>query len=389
MGLRDMRIEFLSSNKACAEGAIAAGLNVYVGYPITPASDLFEYLSEKLPKYGGIVYQAEDEIASVNALVGAAWAGAKVMTATSGPGFSLMMEGLGLGVMLEAPIVIFDDMRTGPSTGIATQIGQGDVMQAKWGSHGPYNVVVYAPSSAQEVFDYTVKAFNTAIRLRTPTIVLSDAVLAHTREKVMIREQDELDLVELKKPAVPPEKYKPFEADPDDLVPPMAVFGEGYSVLGESLAHDEKGYYKTDPDIYNKLVTRLIRKVEVNKKYVVSSKKYYTDDADILFVAFGSMARSVLALVRILREKGVKVGLFKPLSLWPLDDVGFVDIVKNVKKVVVIELNQGQLIYEIKSILWDNGLHDVDLYSLPVLLPDLPGPDEIYDMIIRERWRLW
>ncbi|RLG59989.1 2-oxoacid:acceptor oxidoreductase subunit alpha [Candidatus Geothermarchaeota archaeon] len=383
-----MRVEFLTSNETCAEGAMAAGLNVYIGYPITPSSDLFEYLAEKLPKRGGIVYQGEDEIASINALVGASLAGAKAMTATSGPGLSLMQEGIGLAIMLEAPLVIVSDMRTGPSTGIATQIGQGDIMQARWGSHGPYNLVVYAPASAQEAFDYTVKAFNTAVRLRVPVIVLMDAILAHTREKVVIKEPGEIEVVEFKKTKKHPGEYKPYEYDPDDLVPPIAFFGEGYKVLHESLAHDERGYYKTSPEVYRPLVERFIKKVNRNRKYVVASKDYYADDAETLFIAIGSVARSTLALVRDLRESGLKVGLFRPISIWPFDEDRFIKMARRVKKIIVAEMNQGQLVWIIKKILWDNKLFNVDVYSLPLLLPDLPSPDEIYDEIKSRGWKI-
>jgi len=383
-----MRVEFLTSNETCAEGAMAAGLNVYIGYPITPSSDLFEYLAEKLPKRGGIVYQGEDEIASINALVGASLAGAKAMTATSGPGFSLMQEGIGLAIMLEAPLVIVSDMRTGPSTGIATQIGQGDIMQARWGSHGPYNLVAYAPASAQEAFDYTVKAFNTAVRLRVPVIVLMDAILAHTREKVVIKEPGEIEVVEFKKTRKHPGEYKPYEYDPDDLVPPIAFFGEGYKVLHESLAHDERGYYKTSPEVYRPLVERFIEKVNRNRKYVVASKDYYADDAETLFIAIGSVARSTLALVRDLRESGLKVGLFRPISIWPFDEDRFLKMARRVKKIIVAEMNQGQLVWIIKKILWDNKLFNVDVYSLPLLLPDLPSPDEIYDEIKSRGWKI-
>ncbi|RLG60968.1 2-oxoacid:acceptor oxidoreductase subunit alpha [Candidatus Geothermarchaeota archaeon] len=378
----------MTSNETCAEGAMAAGLNVYIGYPITPSSDLFEYLAEKLPKRGGIVYQGEDEIASINALVGASLAGAKAMTATSGPGLSLMQEGIGLAIMLEAPLVIVSDMRTGPSTGIATQIGQGDIMQARWGSHGPYNLVVYAPASAQEAFDYTVKAFNTAVRLRVPVIVLMDAILAHTREKVVIKEPGEIEVVEFKKTKKHPGEYKPYEYDPDDLVPPIAFFGEGYKVLHESLAHDERGYYKTSPEVYRPLVERFIEKVNRNRKYVVASKDYYADDAETLFIAIGSVARSTLALVRDLRESGLKVGLFRPISIWPFDEDRFIKMARRVKKIIVAEMNQGQLVWIIKKILWDNKLFNVDVYSLPLLLPDLPSPDEIYDEIKSRGWKI-
>jgi len=378
-----MRVDFLTSNEASAEGAMAAGLKVYIGYPITPSSDLFEYLAEKLPKCCGIVYQAEDEIASIIAMIGASLAGAKVMTATSGPGFSLMQEGIGLAIMLEAPLVIVNNMRTGPSTGIATQIGQGDIMQARWGSHGPYNLVAYAPSSAQEAFDYTIKAFNTAVKFRVPVVVLMDAILAHTREKVVIKDKDEIEVIEFKKTNLSPEDFSPYKPDPDDLVPPFAFFGEGYSVLAESLAHDERGYYNTSPEVYNKLVKRFIEKIERGRSFISSSRRYYIDDAEILFIAIGSMARSTLALVKDLRKEGKKVGLFRPISIWPMDDRNLLDSLDGVKKIIIPELNQGQLEWIIKKILWDNNIRDIEIYSLPMLTPDLPGPDDILDEINR------
>jgi len=384
-----MRVDFLTSNEACAEGAIDAGLKVYIGYPITPSSDLFEYLAEKLPKKGGVVYQAEDEIASIIALSGAALAGAKAMTATSGPGFSLMQEGIGLAVMLEAPLVIVNVMRAGPSTGIATQIGQGDVMQSRWGSHGPYSVVVYAPSSAQEAYEYTIKAFNSAVKVRAPVIVLMDAILAHTREKVILYDQDEIEVIGFKKTNDNPENFYPYRPDPDDLVPPIAFFGEGYNVLAESLNHDERGYYDTSIETYNKLVSRLIMKIDRNKNYIVASKEYYTEDADILFISICSMARSTLALVRLLRKKGVKAGLFKPISIWPLDEDRFIKLAKNVDKIVIPELNQGQLEWIVKKVLWDHGLCDVKVYPLPMLVPDLPSPDDILNCINSRGLRLW
>ena len=383
-----MRYEFLNSNQAVAEGAIAAGLGVYIGYPITPSSDLFEYLSEKLPEYGGVVFQAEDEIATINALVGASLAGAKTMTATSGPGFSLMAEGVGFAAMVEAPLLIVDVMRTGPSTGIATQIGQGDIIQSRWSSHGPYNLVVYAPGSAQEAFDYTIQAFNAAYIVRTPVVLLTDAVLAHTRERVVVKDKGELTLVERKKPKEPPGVYKPYRPD-GDLVPPMAFYGEGYHPIAESLSHDEKGYYKTEPRIYRSLVERLVKKVERNKDRLVVSKSYYTDDAEVVFVAVGSMARSVLALVRDLRAQGIKAGLFRPISIWPLDDDALVKAASSARHIVVAELNQGQLYEVVKSVLWEHGLRNIGLHGLDIILPVLPGPDDILGEIKERGWRLW
>jgi len=386
-----VKAEFLNSNQAVAEGAMAAGLGVYVGYPITPSSDMFEYLSDELPKKGGVVFQAEDEIASINALVGASLAGAKAMTATSGPGFSLMMEGIGFAAMVEAPLMIVDVMRAGPSTGIATQIGQGDIFQARWGSHGVYNLVAYAPASAQEAYDYAVRSFNAAYTVRTPVVLMTDAVLAHTRERVMLRDRSELEIVGRKKPNVPPDQYRPYRPDPDDLVPPMAIYGEGYHPIAESLSHDERGYYKTDDEIYRALVSRLVRKVTVNKRKLVSSRSYYADDAEILFVAIGSMSRNLLALVRDLRARGIKAGMFRPISLWPFDDESFVAAAARVKRIVTVELSQGQLYEIIKGILWDNRdkVANPTVYNLDMPLPTLPTPDEVLGEIESRGWKLW
>jgi 2-oxoglutarate ferredoxin oxidoreductase subunit alpha len=368
------RREFLTGNQAMAEAAIAAGLRVFVGYPITPASDLFEYLAEKLPEYGGVVFQAEDEIASINALVGAVYAGAKAMTATSGPGFSLMAEGIGFAAMVEAPIVIVYNMRTGPSTGIATGTGQADVMQARWASHGHYPVVVLSPWSVQEAYNVVLKSFDVAWRLRVPAIVLADAVVAHTRELVVVHEPGEISTAGRKPPREPPQRFKPFEPDPDDLVPPMAFYGEGYAVLAESLVHDERGYYTTNPAKYEALVRRLNEKVERNKHLVVESRSYMVDDAETVIVAFGSLARNVLALVKELRGQGKRVGLWRPVSLWPLDADGLVKATSRASRVIVVEMNLGQLYLEVSRILAPHGKR---VEHVPVLTPQLPDPDTL------------
>ena len=369
-------IRFNNSNIACGEAAIVAGLKFFAGYPITPTSRLFEYLTEELPKHGGIAIQCEDEIASINAIIGASWAGAKSMTTTSGPGFSLMLESIGFAIMTETPIVIVYVMRTGPSTGYATGTGQGDVMQARWGSHGPYELVVYAPSSAQESFDLTIKAFNVSELLRIPVIVLTDAILAHTRERYIWRDRSELKIIDRKKPKVPPEKYKPFEPDPEDLVPPMAIYGEGYATFAESLVHDERGYYEPTSEVYRKLIWRLHEKVWLKKKYIVEADTYYVDDAEILIVSYGSLARVALAYIREMRRKGIKIGLFKPKSLWPLDDEKLRYATRKAKKVIVVEMNNGQLYREI-----DRLLKNKEVIFRPIFKVDLPTPDEFEEVV--------
>ncbi len=374
------RTEFLTGNQAMAEAAIAAGLKVFVGYPITPASDLFEYLSDKLPRHGGIVFQAEDEIAAINAIIGAVYSGAKAMTATSGPGFSLMAESIGFAAMVEAPIVIINNMRSGPSTGIATGTGQGDIMQTRWSSHGHYGVVAFAPWSVQEAYDMVIKAFDTAWRIRVPVVVLGDAVIAHTREPVEIHEPGEVKVYERKKPREPPGRFKPFKPDEDDLVPPMAFYGEGYAVLAESLSHDERGYYSTRQEVYESLVKRLVEKIERSRDRIISSKTYYTSDSNILLVAFGTLARSALALVRILRKSGVKIGMWRPQSIWPLDERGLVEAAEDAEKIVVMEMNLGQLYLEVSRILGEKG-KKVEL--VPVVSPQLPSPEELLSYIYR------
>jgi len=371
-----LRVKFQPGNIAVSEGAIVAGLKFFAGYPITPVNEIFEYLSHELPKHGGIIYQAEDEIAAINAIIGASWAGVKAMTATSGPGFSLMAESIGYAVMVEAPIVVVYSMRAGPSTGVATGTGQGDVIQSKWASHGHYELIVLAPNSVQECFDLTIEAFNLAERFRVPVIVLIDAVLSHMAEKYVWKSPKEVKLITRKKPKVPPEQYKPFNPDTEDLVPPMACYGEGYAVLAESLSHDERGYYDPSRETYAKLVKRLTMKIIRNKHKIVMSETYMASDAEILFIAFGSVSRVVHAIVRELRKKGIKAGLFRPITLWPLDDVKLKEAAESARKIVVAEMNYGQLYREVLTILRDREVH-----LLPIITPDPPIIDDIYSAI--------
>jgi 2-oxoglutarate ferredoxin oxidoreductase subunit alpha len=370
-----MKVEYLTGNYAIAEGAMTAGLKFYAGYPITPSSEIFEYLAKELPKVGGIVVQFEDEIASINAVIGASWAGVKAMTATSGPGFSLMLEGLSLAIMTETPLVIAYVMRTGPSTGIATKSGQYDVMQVRWGAHGNYEIVAYAPWSVQEAYDLTIKSFNVSELLRIPVILLSDATLAHLWERVVMKGPGEVVIVDRKKPKVPKDMYKPYEPD-EDLVPPMACFGEGYRVLVESLTHDERGYYKTTNEVQRKLVWRLVNKVRKNKYLVVDSASYFVDDAEYVLVAYGSTARSAYALVKELRSKGVKIGLFRPKSLWPIDDDALIKACSKAKKVFVVENNVGVYVNEVCRF-----LKNKDVISISVIDLDIPSPEDILNVM--------
>ncbi len=372
------RFEYIPANIAIAEGAMAAGLDFFAGYPITPASDLFEYLAEKLPERGGVVVQFEDEIGSINAVVGAAWAGAKAMTATSGPGFSLMVEGLGLAIMTETPLVLVDVMRAGPSTGVPTKTTQSDVFQVRFAAHGEYSIPVLAPWSAQEGFDLTVKAFNIANTLRTPVILLTDAALAHTWERVEVKGAGEVCVRGRKPPTKPPGEFRPYEPD-ENLVPRMAYFGEGYGVLVESLAHDYEGFYAPNTEEYARLVRRLVSKIERNAGIIIESATYMVSDAEYLIYTYGSTARSAYAVVKELRHEGVKVGMFRPKALWPFDARGLRKAASGARKVFVVENNLGKMVGEVERVLKDKEVIPVNIIDLEV-----PSPEAIEDEV--RRW---
>ena len=337
---------FLNGDVACAEGAIAAGCRFFAGYPITPATEIAEHLSQRMPEIGGIYIQMEDEIGSMAAIIGASYTGLKAMTATSGPGFSLMQENIGLAVMTEAPCVIVDVMRGGPSTGQPTLPGQQDVMQAKWGSHGDYEIIALAPSSVQEMFDLTVEAFNLSETYRVPTILLADEIVAHMWEKVVIQSTEKMKIVNRKKPNVTPEKYMPFMPD-DDLVPPMACFGEGFSFHASGLTHDEHGYPQTQSsEVQQRLVKRLCDKIRKNADKIIRVEEVMLEDADVVVVAYGIVARAALSAVRKARAEGIKAGLLRLITLWPFPEKHVGKIAKKAKAIVVAEMNCGQLVRE-------------------------------------------
>lgn len=366
---------FLDGDRACAMAAIRAGCRFFAGYPITPASEIAEYMAEELPKVGGVFVQMEDEIASIMAALGASWAGLKAMTATSGPGFSLMAEAMGFAAATETPIVVVDAQRAGPATGAASKPWQGDLLQAKWSSSGDYEVVAIYPYSVQEVYELTVEAFNLAEQLRAPVVLLLDAVLAHTRERLRVPE--EVRIVNRKKPSVPPGSYLPYAADPGDLVPPMANFGEGYYVRVETTTHDEKGSPKSsDAYVHFKLVKRINDKIRLKAKEIAKADTYMVEGSDYLIVATGFMARIAKVAVRELREEGVKVGLFRPVTIWPFPYERLSDVASKSRKVLVLEMNYGQL-YRIVS----EGYGRKGLVNLNWLYFRPPTPDEVKELI--------
>jgi 2-oxoglutarate ferredoxin oxidoreductase subunit alpha len=333
---------------ACAEGAISAGCKFFAGYPITPATEIAEHFSQRMPEFGGIYIQMEDEMASMAAIIGASYTGLKAMTATSGPGFSLMQENIGLAVMTEAPCVVVDIMRGGPSTGQPTLPGQQDVMQAKWGSHGDYGIIALAPSSVQEMFDLTIEAFNLSETYRVPTLLMADEVVGHMWEKVVIPPREKIKTVNRKKPNVPPEEYDPFMPD-DDLVPPMACFGEGYHFHATGLTHDEHGFPRTSSsEAQSKLVKRLCDKINRNADKIIRVEETLLEDAEIGVVAYGIVARAAISAVRKARENGIKAGLLRPITLWPFPEKQVANMAEQVKTIVVPEMNCGQLVREVE-----------------------------------------
>jgi 2-oxoglutarate ferredoxin oxidoreductase subunit alpha len=362
---------FMHGDYACAEGAIAAGCNFFAGYPITPSTEIAEHLSRRLPEVGGVFIQMEDELGSMAAILGASAAGARAMTATSGPGLSLMLENLGLGVMLELPCVLVDIQRGSPSTGLPTMAGQSDVMQVKWGSHGDYEIVAYAPASPQEIFDLTVLAFNVADRYRTPVILLGDEVIGHMMERVVIPSADEIPYWERKRPKSPPNgSYKAFQADEADLVPPIAHAGDGYKVHFTGLTHDERGYPEMSAEVHNKLVTRLNQKIRQNADQIIRTEAYHLDDAEIVVISYGCTSRSARRAVRQARDQGIRAGLLRLISIWPFPESLIRDLANQASTFIVAEMNLGQIRREVERHVGQpvKGVHHAGGAMIP------PGP---------------
>ncbi len=340
---------FTSGDIACAEGALAAGCRFFAGYPITPATEIAEHMSRRLPEIDGVYIQMEDEIASMAAVIGASYAGVKAMTATSGPGFSLMQENIGLAVMTETPCVLVNVMRGGPSTGQPTMPGQQDVMQARWGSHGDYEIIALAPSSVQEMFDLTIDAFNLAETYRVPTFVLADEIVGHMWERVTIPEPESIRIVNRKKPRESPSpEFAPFKPDAD-LVPPMAVFGQGYHFHATGLTHDERGYPRTESvEAQTRLVQRLCNKIRQNRDKIIKVQGIMLEDAEVAVIAYGIAARAALSAVKKARAEGVKAGLLRLVTLWPFPDEQVGQVARKVKAIVVPEMNCGQIVREVE-----------------------------------------
>jgi len=367
---------FWQGSEACVEGAIVAGCRFYAGYPITPASEIFEYMAYRLPQFGGITIQMEDEIASLGAVIGASWAGAKAMTATSGPGFSLMQENIGLAFMTETPCVIVDVQRAGPSTGQATKCGQGEVMQSKWGTHSDYASIVLSPNSVQEMFDLTIRAFNLAEKYRTPVILLADEIVAHMREQVIVPPIGQIEIINRKKP-------KPGEKAFFDMeeIPPMPSVGEGFNVVVTGSTHDEYGIrFTADPIVHRRLVGRLVGKIHDHASEIVDFEAYNIENCEIGVVSYGCTSRAVYEVVEMAKEKGISVGFVRLKTLWPFPEKVVFSLAEHAKTIIVPEMNLKQIFYEVQRVV--NG--EAKVVGLNKIGGgELITPEELLEEIVR------
>lgn len=368
----------LQGNEAIVEGALAAGCRFFAGYPITPATEISEIMAYRLPAVDGTFIQMEDEIASMGAIIGASLAGTKAMTATSGPGFSLMQENLGFACVAEVPCVVVDVMRGGPSTGLPTNVSQGDVMQARWGTHGDHPIIVLAVSTTRDCFDITVKAFNLSEKYRTPVIILADEVVAHTREKISLPHAGEIEIVERIRPSMPPEWYVPYE-DNSRGVPAMGIFGDGYRYHVTGLVHDVRGFPTQRPDEIVPFMNRLFRKINQHFFDIQFVDTESVEDAEILVVAYGSVARSARRAVRDARLRGIKAGLLQLITLWPFPRRVIEPLLKQVRVVLVPELNFGQVSREIKRI--NQGITRIETHNR--IDGSLITPDELLTRLLK------
>lgn len=369
---------FVQGNEACALGALAAGCRFFAGYPITPSTEIAEIMSKKLPTVGGHFVQMEDEISAIGAIIGASWGGQKVVTATSGPGISLMQENIGYATMTETPIVIINMQRGSPSTGQPTRSAQADMMQTRWGSHGDYETISLAPSSVQECFDYTVKAFNLAEKYRCPVFVMADEIVGHMREKITVPEK--VEIIPRTMPEKTDDTYLPYNAKSAQTTP-MPSFGEGFNIHVTGLTHDERGYPNTDDaDVHTQLVTRLCDKILKNRNEISQIESEYMEDADTVVLSYGIPSRSALTAVKQARERDVKVGYIKLGVVWPFPEEQLLKLTQNAKRIIVPELNLGQVYLEVDRVL---GKHaNVELLSK--IGGALHTPKEILDKIMEE-----
>lgn len=363
-------VKLMQGNQAVAEGAFYAGARFYAGYPITPSSEIAEECSKRLPQMGGVFMQMEDEIASMGAVIGASLAGAKAFTATSGPGFSLMQENLGLAVMGEVPCVIVDVQRSGPSTGLATKPAQSDIMQIRWGRHGDQSVIALCPATVSECMSLTVQAFNFAEKYRVPVILALDEVVGHLRENVVVPAPGDFAVIDRKKPAGVPEEYKPFAADGDGVAP-LAAYGGRYVFHVSSSMHGPEGYSNNSPANATWRVAQLHRKLEMHRDEIVLTRSFQAEDADILLIGFGATTRASRAAALELRSQGVRAGVLQLITIWPFADREVALLGRGAKTVVVTEMNySGQVAGEVRKVLGSGAdLRQVNRFNGQIITP--------------------
>jgi 2-oxoglutarate ferredoxin oxidoreductase subunit alpha len=365
---------FWSGNEACAEAAIVAGCRFFAGYPISPANEIPEHLSELLPLVDGIFMQMEDEIASIGAVMGASWGGRKAMTATSGPGFSLMQETIGWGFMTETPCVIVDVQRVGPGTGQATKCGQGDVMQARWGTHGDYAAIALSPNSAQEMFELTIRSFNLAEKYRTPVILLTDETTAHVREQITVPPKESITIVDRKKPKAEDKAFFGSEN-----VAPMPAVGEGFNVAVTASTHDEYGVrFTQDATVHRRMLEALNAKINNHADDIVEVENYKVDDCDVGIVSFGCTSRAVYEAVETAEAKGLRVGFVRLKTVWPFPEKAVKRLAESAKKIIVPEMNLGQMVREVQRVACKSKVVPLNKIGGGQLIT----PEEIYAKIL-------
>ncbi len=368
---------FLDGDHACSEGAIAAGCRFVAGYPITPSTEVVERIAERFPLVGGAFIQMEDEIASSIAIQGGVWAGKKAMTVTSGPGFSLMMEHIGLAAMTEVPCVIVNVQRAGPSTGLPTQPAQGDMMQARWGSHGDYGIIAISPNSPQECFDLTIKAFNLSEQYRVPVLFMMDECVGHMTEKVVIPPADEIEVTPRRFYTGAKEDFLLFKPGPD-LVPPMVKAGDGYRIHVTGLTHDERGYPSMTLGAQNKLIPRLTNKIKANTDKICEFTEDQVEGADVVVVTYGITSRTAIPAIEQARKEGIKVGHLRLIVVWPFPEKKIKELAGKIKSFVVPELNLGQMVLEVER----NSYGKIPVKLVPHAGGTVHNPKDIYDTII-------
>ncbi len=372
---------FMLGDHAAAEGAILAGCRFFAGYPITPATEIAERMSVRLPQVGGVYIQMEDELASMNAILGSSWAGVKSMTATSGPGFSLMMENLGLGIMLETPCVLINVQRGGPSTGLPTLVGQQDMMQARWGSHGDYEIIALSPTSPQELFDLTIRAFNLSEKYRTPVLVMTDAEVGHMTEKVIIPPPEEIEIIDrpqVHRGDIAPDHFRIFrDGNGSGYVSPMVAAGEGYRIHVTGLTHDERGYPGMNAQTQEWNVTRLINKIRAHREDIIQVEEQNLEDAEVVVVSYGISARTSLWPIELAQQEGIRVGYLRLVTVWPFPEERIRKLAKGIHAFVVPEINMGQIVREVERC----AAGQAQIFSANCAGGDILEPEHVLEVI--------